>query len=134
VKPWYYNDPKNPPAEKQFTADFEKKYGQPPSDKGWAGWIAMRSLIESINAGKSTDPKTIVTQLENWKDTDGPLPVYYRKWDHQFIRPSVVVKVKPHITDKYDYFDVLTETSDTAAETEKQFGTKQEIGCNMPSL
>ncbi|WP_233834980.1 ABC transporter substrate-binding protein [Paraburkholderia sp. ZP32-5] len=134
VKPWYYNNPKNTAAEKKFTADFEKKYGQPPSDKGWSGWIAMRSLLESINAAKSTDSKAIVTALENWKNTDGPLPFYFRSWDHQLVRPSVVVKVKSKITDKYDYFDVVKDTSSTAAETEKAFGDKQEIGCNMPSL
>jgi len=134
VKPWYYNNPKNTAAEKKFTADFEKKYGQPPSDKGWSGWIAMRSLLESINAAKSTDSKAIVTALENWKNTDGPLPFYFRSWDHQLVRPSVVVKVKSKITDKYDYFDVVKDTSSTAAETEKAFGDKQEVGCNMPPL
>ena len=134
VKPWYYNNPKNPEVEKKFTADFEKKYGQPPSDKGFSGWIAMRSLLDSINAAKSTDPKAIVTQLERWKDTDGALPVSYRPWDHQLIRPSVVVKVKSKITDKYDYFDVVRDTSTTAADTEKAFGSQQEIGCKMPAL
>ncbi|EEA04078.1 Extracellular ligand-binding receptor [Burkholderia sp. H160] len=134
VKPWYYNNPKNPEVEKKFTADFEKKYGRPPSDKSWSGWIAMRSLLESITAAKSTDPKAIVTELEQWKDTDGALPVYYRPWDHQLIRPSVVVKVKSKITDKYDYFDVMRDTSTTAAETEKAFGNQQEIGCKMPAL
>lgn len=134
VKPWYYNNPKNTAAEKKFSADFEKKYGQPPSDKAWSGWIAMRSLLDSINAGKSTDPKTIVTQLEHWKNTDGALPFYYRTWDHQLVRPAVVVRVKSKITDKYDYFDVLGNTSDTPADTEKTFGDKQQIGCNMPPL
>jgi branched-chain amino acid transport system substrate-binding protein len=33
AKPWYYKDPKNSAAEKRFVADFEKKYGRPPSDK-----------------------------------------------------------------------------------------------------
>lgn len=134
VKPWYYNNPKNPAVEKKFTADFEKKYGQPPSDKAWSGWIAMRSLLESINAAKSTDSKAIVTQLEKWKDTAGPFPFYYREWDHQLVRPSVVVKVKSKITDKYDFFDVATDTSNSAAETEKAFGDRQEVGCNMPPL
>jgi branched-chain amino acid transport system substrate-binding protein len=46
----------------------------------------------------------------------------------------VVVKVKSKITDKYDFFDVVRDTSNTAAETEKAFGDKQEIGCNMPPL
>ena len=134
AKPWYYNNPKNTDREKKFTADFEKKYKQPPSDKAWAGWMAMRSLLESITAANSTDPQAIVTQLEKWKNTDGPLPFYYRAWDHQLVRPSVIVKVKPEITSKYDFFDVVRETSDTAADTEKAFGTREEIGCNMPPL
>lgn len=134
VKPWYYNNPKNTAAEKQFTADFEKKYGRPPSDKAWSGWIAMRSLLESINAAKATDSKSIVTQLEKWKNTDGAFPFYFRDWDHQLVRPSVVVRVKSKITDKYDFFDVVRDTSNSAAETEKAFGDRQQVGCNMPPL
>ncbi|SDR50780.1 amino acid/amide ABC transporter substrate-binding protein, HAAT family [Paraburkholderia fungorum] len=134
VKPWYYNNPKNTAAEKQFTADFEKKYGRPPSDKAWSGWIAMRSLLESINAAKATDSKSIVTQLEKWKNTDGAFPFYFRDWDHQLVRPSVVVRVKSKITDKYDFFDVVRDTSNSAADTEKAFGDRQQVGCNMPPL
>lgn len=134
VKPWYYNNPKNTAAEKKFTADFEKKYGRPPSDKAWSGWIAMRALLESINAAKATDSKSIVTQLEKWKDTDGAFPFYFRDWDHQLVRPSVVVRVKSPITDKYDFFDVVRDTSNSAAETDKAFGDRQQVGCNMPPL
>jgi len=45
-----------------------------------------------------------------------------------------VVKIKSKITDKYDFFDVVADTSTTAADTEKEFGTRQQIGCNMPAL
>jgi branched-chain amino acid transport system substrate-binding protein len=50
------------------------------------------------------------------------------------VRPAVIVGVKKQITDKWDFFDVLKNTSDTAADTEKAFGTKEEVGCNMPAL
>ena len=134
IKPWYYNNPKNTAAEKKFTADFIKKYGRPPSDKSWSGWIAMRSLLESITAAKSTDPKAIVTALEHWKNTEGAFPYGYRAWDHQLVKPAVIVKVKSTIKDKWDYFDVLKDTSATEAETQKAFGSKEEIGCNMGPL
>ncbi len=134
VKPWYYNNPKNSAAERKMTADFEQKYGQPPSDKAWSGWIAMRALLESIEAAKSVDSKAIVTQLENWKNTEEEVPFYFRAWDHQLVRPSVIVKIKQKITDKYDYFDILKNTSDTEAETDKAFGSKEEIGCHMPGF
>ena len=134
IKPWYYNNPKNTAAEKAMTELFQKKYNQPPSDKTWSGWIAMRALLEAITAAKSTKSEDIVTALEKWKNTEGPLPYYFREWDHQMVRPAVIVQVKKNITDKWDFFDVLKDTSSTAEETEKAFGTKEEVGCKMPSL
>lgn len=134
VKPWYYNNPKNTAAEKQFTADFQKKYNQAPSDKAWSGWMGMRSLLESIATAKSTDSKAIVGALEKWKNTEGEFPFFYRDWDHQMVRPAVIVGVKKNITDKYDYFDVLKSTSATEADTVKAFGSKDEIGCSLPAL
>jgi branched-chain amino acid transport system substrate-binding protein len=134
IKPWYYNNPKNTPAEKAMTEAFQKKFGQPPSDKTWSGWIGMRALLESIEAAKSTKAQDIVTALEKWKNTEGALPFYFRAWDHQMVRPAVIVQVKKNITDKWDFFDVLKDTSATPEETEKAFGSKEEVGCNMPSL
>lgn len=134
VKPWYYNNPKNTEVEKKMMADFTKKYNEPPSDKTWSGWIGMRALLESIEAAKSTDAKAIVTQLEKWKNTEGEIPFFFRDWDHQMVRPAVIVGVKKQITDKWDYFDVLKNTSDSEADTAKAFGTKEEIGCPMPAL
>lgn len=134
IKPWYYNNPKNTPAEKKMTADYQKKHGGEPSDKTFSGWIGMRALLESVEAAKSTDAKAIVTQLEKWKNTEGEFPFFFRDWDHQLVRPAVIVQIKKQITDKYDFFDVLKNTSATAADTEKAFGTKEEIGCNMPEL
>lgn len=134
VKPWYYNNPKNTAAEKKLIEDFRKKYNEPPSDKTWSGWIGMRALLELIEAAKSTDAKAIVTHLEKWKNTDGDVPFFFRDWDHQMVRPAVIVQVKKQITDKWDYFDVLKNTSATAEETAKAFGSKEEIGCNMPAL
>lgn len=134
IKPWYYANPKNTAAEKKMIADFQKKYNQPPSDKSWSGWIAMRALLESIEAAKSTKPQDIVTSLEKWKNTEGDFPFYFREWDHQLVRPAVIVKVKTNITDKWDFMDFLKYTSDSPESTEKAFGTKEEVGCKMPAL
>jgi len=134
IKPWYYNNPKNTAAEKKMTEDFMKKFNQPPSDKTWSGWTAMRALLQSIEAAKSTDAAAIVTALEKWRNTDGDFPYYFREWDHQLVKPAVIVKVKDNITDKWDFMDFLKYTSDSAESTEKAFGTKEEVGCNMPAL
>ena len=134
VKPWYYNDPSNSAAEKKMTADFETKFKQPPSDKTWSGWIAMRALLESMTDAKSTDPKAVVTALEHWRNTEEKVPFFFRDWDHQLVRPSLIVRVKQSITDKWDYFDVVRQTSSTEADTIKSFGDKAEVGCTMPAL
>ncbi|AYD03924.1 ABC transporter substrate-binding protein [Neorhizobium sp. NCHU2750] len=134
VKPWYYNDPKNSEPEKEFTKAYIAKFNQPPSDKAWSGWTATRALIASIEAGKSTKPEDVVTNLEKWKETQSAVPYGFRSWDHQLVRPMVVVKVKDKITDKWDYMDVVRWSNDNEADTEKAFGTKEEIGCNMGSF
>ena len=134
VKPWYFKNPKNTEAEKKMSADFQKKYNEPPSDKTWSGWMGMRALLDSIEAAKSTDAKAIVTELEKWKNSEEAFPFFFRDWDHQMVRPAVIVGVKKQISDKWDYFDVLKNTSESAADTEKAFGTKEEVGCNMPAL
>jgi len=134
VKPWYYNDPANSQAEKDFTKAFTEKFGKPPADKAYSGWLSMRSLLDAIDAAKSTDSKAIVQALEQWKDAKGAFPAYYREWDHQLIRPSVIVTIKKNITDKWDFFDVDSHTSKTEEDTLKDFGTKEEVGCNMPPL
>lgn len=134
VKPWHHNNPTNTAAEKQMVAEFEKKYGRPPSDKSWSAWIAMRSLLEAITAAKSTDSKAVVGALEKWKNTEGDFPYAYCEWDHQLVKPAVIVGVKKQIVDKWDFFDVLKPTSATEADTAKAFGSKEEIGCVMPAL
>jgi len=134
AKPWYYNDPDNAQGDKEFSKLFAQKYGRPPADKAYSGWLTMRSLLDAIDAAKSTDSKEIVKALENWKDDKGTFPAYYRKWDHQLIRPSVIAKVKDQITDKWDFFDVIAHTSQKQEDTLADFGTQEEVGCKMSEL
>jgi branched-chain amino acid transport system substrate-binding protein len=133
-KPWYFADPKNPPVEKQFAADYEKKYKHPPTEKSWMGWYSTRALLQVIANGKATDAKTIVTGLEGWKDTMNGLSIRYRDFDHQLVRPALSVQIKPKITDKYDYFDIVDRGPATQADLEKIYGTKEETGCVMGSF
>lgn len=131
VKPWYYNDPKNSAKEKEFVAAYTEKFKQPPSDKAWSGWTAARALIDSIEAAKSTKAEDIVTKLESWKDTEAAIPYGFREWDHQLVRPMVVVKIKDQISDKWDVFDVVRWSTENEQDTQTAFGTKEEIGCTM---
>jgi branched-chain amino acid transport system substrate-binding protein len=127
---WWYKNPANPPDEQKFAADFLKKYNKPAADKAWMGWITAKSLFESIEMAKSTDPLAIIEALENWKSGTPENPYSYRKSDHQLMLKNLVVEVKPKITDQWDYFDVKGTVPNSAADLEKIFG---DSGCHMPA-
>ncbi len=127
---WWYKNPNNPPAEQKMAADFQKKYGKPAADKAWMGWVTANSLFDSIEAAKSTDPNAIVEALENWKGGTAENPYSYRKSDHQFLAKNLVVQVKDHIPDQWDYFDVKGVVPQNSSELDSVFGDN---GCKMPT-
>jgi branched-chain amino acid transport system substrate-binding protein len=131
TKLWYYKNPDNPPEEKAFADAYQKKYGKPAADKAWMGWITARSVFESIDAAKSTEPMAIVEALEAWKVQAGKSTYSYRRFDHQMLVRNLAVSVKDKITDKWDYFDVKATLPENAADLDKDFGTEEEIGCKM---
>ena len=128
---WWYNNPNNPPEEKDFAAAYQKKYGKPAADKAWMGWIAAKSLFESIELAKSTETEAIIKGLESWKGGSATNPYYWRKGDHQMLLRNLVVQVKPKITDKWDYFDVKGVVPENLADLEKVFGDPMANGCHM---
>ncbi len=128
---WWYTNPANPPDEQAMAAAYLKKHGKPAADKTWMGWIAAKSLFESMDAAKSTEPNAIIAALENWKGGTSDNPYYWRKGDHQMLLRNLVVQVKPKITDKWDYFDVKGVVPQNAADLDKVFGSPEANGCHM---
>jgi len=114
-----------------MAADYLKKYGKPAADKAWMGWVAAKSLFETIDQVKSTEPEAIIKGLESWKGGTEANPYYWRKGDHQMLLRNLVVQVKPKITDKWDYFDVKGVVPDNVADLEKVFGSPEANGCHM---
>ncbi len=128
---WWYDNPGNPPEEKAFAAAYQAKFGKPAADKAWMGWITAKSLFDAIDAAKSTEPETIISALESWKGGSADNPNYYRKSDHQMLLKNLVVEVKPKITDKWDYFNVIGSVPKNAADLDKVFGVPADNGCKM---
>jgi branched-chain amino acid transport system substrate-binding protein len=98
------------------------------------GWLGMRSLLDSIEAAKSTDAAAIVQALENWKIRRGDIDVGYRAFDHQMTNRLLVAGIHPKIADRWDYFDVKAELPATPADVEKAFGSQADTACKMDSL
>lgn len=131
TKLWDAWNPNNPPAEKAFAAAYLKKHGKPAADKAWMGWISARSMFESIDAAKSTDPNKIIEALEAWKVPGAGYSYSYRKGDHQMLLRNLAVEVKPKITSKYNYFNVKAELPENVADLEKVYGSPEANGCKM---
>jgi branched-chain amino acid transport system substrate-binding protein len=129
---WWYKNPANPPSEQKFAADYLAKHGKPAADKAWMGWVMTSSLIDSIEAAKSTEPMAIIEALENWKGGTDANPYQYRKSDHQLMLRNLVVQVKDKITDKWDYFDVKSVVPQNVADLDAVFGSPEQVGCHMP--
>ena len=128
---WWYDNPNNTDDEKKMAAAYQKKYGKPAADKAWMGWIAAKSLFESIDAVKATDPESIIKGLESWKGGTPANPYSWRKGDHQMLLRNLVVEVKPKVTDKWDYFDVKGVVPKDVADLDKVFGDPAANGCHM---
>ena len=92
----------------------------------------VSAVDEGIKQAKSTSGADIAASLETVRLDDGAMPAYYRSWDHQMVRRWTVFKVKDHITDKWDWLDQVSVVPKNPADLDKLYGTRQEIGCNMP--
>lgn len=131
TKMWDHQNPNNPPNEKAFAESYQKKHGKPAADKAWMGWITARSLFDSIDAARSTEPMAIIEALEAWKAPATGYDYHYRKFDHQMIAQNLAVTVKDKITSKWDYFNVAAALPQNPAELGKVFGISEEVGCKM---
>lgn len=131
---WWYKDPNNSPADKAFAAAYEKKYNAPAADKAWMGWYSARIMFESINKANSTNPDAIVEALYNWSELDGGINVHFDRWDNQLIHRLLVVGIKKHIPNQWDYFDVLQSVPSNDAQAAVAFGTQAQSACHMTPL
>jgi branched-chain amino acid transport system substrate-binding protein len=68
-------------------------------------------------------------KFDGYKDT----PIGFRNFDHQLIQPLLVASVKEKITDKHDYFDILSEYPKDPAQLEAAYGSQADIGCTFKS-
>jgi branched-chain amino acid transport system substrate-binding protein len=134
-KIWNYTSPYNTPKANDFAKRYMAQFGYPPESEGWQDWFGVTAILTAIQKTGSTDSKKLVDFLENYKfEGIKPMPIYFRSWDHQLIQPTYAAVVKPQITDKYDYFDIVAQYPKSAKDLDAFYGTKEEVGCKMGPL
>lgn len=133
-KGWHFNDPRNAPDEKAFVEAYRSKHRAPPTMTAYLAWISAKMLIAAIGTANSTEPGHVVKALETVRRSDGDMPLYFRPWDHQLIRRSLLMSPKANVTDPKDALEVLKHVPATAGELEAFYGTPAEVGCSMGEI
>jgi branched-chain amino acid transport system substrate-binding protein len=133
-KLWNYTGPHLTKRSADFAAAYQKKHGQPPEVEGWQDWFGATAILTGIQETKSTDSAKLVAFLEEHKfDGYKDARIGFRNFDHQLIQPLLVASVKEKITDKHDYFDILSEYPKDPAQLETAYGSQADIGCTFKS-
>jgi len=134
-KIWNYTGPYLTPKSQAFVKRYIARFGEAPESEGWQDYFGVTAILTAIQKTGSTDSKKLVEFLEGHKfEGYKNMPIYFRSWDHQLIQPVLVAKVKDKITDKFDYFDVVTQLPQAAKDLESFYGTKEEVGCKLGAL
>jgi branched-chain amino acid transport system substrate-binding protein len=98
------------PLAKMFVEEFEKKHGYKPEWGAENGYMQFALWAEAVeNAGSFYTPDVIKSYEAGRKIQSMVGEVYFRKEDHQLVRPVIIVKGKApgEMKGKEDYFDVV---------------------------
>ncbi|AWN15870.1 ABC transporter substrate-binding protein [Salinisphaera sp. LB1] len=133
-KIWNYTGDQNTEKSKQFAKAFEDKYGKPPESEAWQDYFGMSALLTAIKQTGSTDPGKLISFLESHKfEGYKQRPIYFRKWDHQLIQPTLVAEVRKTIPDQYNYFEIDSVQPAAGKPLESIYPNKSESNCHMDS-
>ncbi len=125
---WHFNNPINSDAEHGLNDAVMKATGKPATQSHAIAWCGMRTLLAGIEQAKSLESEAICSALET---VHAPgVPGYFRKWDHQFITPLALTKVRAVITNKYDPLEVVSKPM-TPDQVEALFDTREQSQCKM---
>ncbi len=127
---WYYKQ--KTPGSPEFTARFTRKFGKPPENNSWQGYIGVRTVVEAIRTAGSTDGRAMVEAIEKMKfDGFKGRPLYYRALDHQLMQPLYIMRAKKRqeAEDEWDLFAVMAEVPGRNEDLESIAGKAGEMPC-----
>jgi branched-chain amino acid transport system substrate-binding protein len=131
----------NNPSSKAWAERYIKRWGRPPDNQAYGDYIAVHSIAQAIEKAKSTDSGKLVAALEGHTlagTTDGlkGRPLTFRAWDHQLMQPMYVVRAKEKSKwkDKWDIFEIISESPAAGASLESIAIPKAESQCNLEPL
>jgi branched-chain amino acid transport system substrate-binding protein len=106
---WWTLEDKYPLA-KMFVEAFNKKYGYRPEWGANNSYMSFAIWARMVSEAGTFYPPDVIKQYENGEKFDSTVgEVYFRKEDHQLVRPVIIVKGKApnEMKNNEDYWEVL---------------------------
>jgi branched-chain amino acid transport system substrate-binding protein len=106
---WWTLEDKYPLA-KMFVEAFDKKYGYKPEWGANNAYMSFAIWARMVSEAGTFYPPDVIKQYEKGEKFDSTVgEVYFRKEDHQLVRPVIIVKGKAPkaMKNKEDYWEVL---------------------------
>ncbi len=106
---WWTLEDKYPLA-KMFVDSFSKKFGYKPEWGANNSYMSFAIWARMVSEAGSFYPPDVIKQYEKGEKFDSTVgEVYFRKEDHQLVRPVIIVKGKApkDMKNKEDYWEVL---------------------------
>ena len=127
---WWTLEDKYPLA-KMFVEAFDKKYGYKPEWGANNAYMEFALWAEAVeNAGTFYPPDVIKSYEQGRKIQSTVGEVYFRKEDHQLVRPVIIVKGKApnEMKNKEDFYEVVEVVPGALL-----MQTPDAFGCNLGS-
>jgi branched-chain amino acid transport system substrate-binding protein len=106
---WWTLEDKNALA-KMFVEAFDKKYGYKPEWGANNAYMQLALWAEAVEHAGTFYPPDVIKSYEEGRKLQSTVgEVYFRKEDHQLVRPVIIVKGKApkDMKNKEDYYDVV---------------------------
>jgi branched-chain amino acid transport system substrate-binding protein len=116
------------PSAKAFVANFNKRWGRPPSD--YAGWAysGVRGLLSAVERAGTLDTKKVILALEGHVYDHYKGKQWFRPWDHRSIQDFVIIKSKSakERTGQFDVFKIvdIVKGNDNLERSAEEMGLK----------
>ncbi|MFQ5889795.1 MAG: ABC transporter substrate-binding protein [Gemmatimonadota bacterium] len=96
----------------QINDRFRRQFVRALDAHGWAGWMAVKALVDSVLRARTSDAPELVRFLERrGTQFDGHKgrQLTFRPWDHQLRQPVYLIRAKDRGEDRWDVFSGVAE-------------------------
>ena len=114
---WYYG--LDLPGVDEFVADYEAAYGDSslvvPGNVYYNGYMAMRTLLEAVEAADTTNNHEVITVLEGWTWTAEERMQHHDAWidpaTHQVQQTIYLGRANPNPSEEHDIYEIAAVVS-----------------------